>query len=370
MENNNAKPHALNRSVDCQTLTLGRGGTKREYISLLNVLACQAVIILHTNGIFWSHPTGSLWITSNFLETFFYPAVPIFYMISGATLLNYRDRYNTRTFLKRRFLKTGIPFIFWSCISGMYSVLILKQSFDRNPLHIIDNIFNTRYFSIYWFFIPLFAIYLSIPILSLVPQKIEMCRYASTVGLVFIGILPLICSLVGITYNEGLTPPVVGGSIIFVFLGYYFANVELSKAKRYFIYLLGIAGWAVHFAGTIFLSAGQQEINGTFKGYTNIPSLLHSIACFVFVKELLNSSNHFSNIIASEKIGTIINRLSALTFGIYLLHFYFVCTLPMYLPINRGSLVWRIGGAIGIFWVCAFITWAIQKVPLLRKLVP
>ena len=291
-------------------------------------------------------------------------------MITGTTLLDYRDRYNTRTFLKRRFIKTGIPFIFWSCIAGMYSVLILRQSFDRNPLHIIDNILNTRYLSIYWFFIPLFAIYLSIPVLSLVTRKIEMCKYASLVGLVFVGILPLICSLVGITYNMGLTPPVVGGYIVFVFLGYYFANTELSKVKRYSIYLLGFAGWAVHFAGTILLSDGQQEINRTFKGYTNIPSLLQSIACFVFVKKLFNGSNHFPRIIASEGIQKIINRLSALTFGIYLLHFYFVSTLPMYLPINIGSLVWRIGGAIVIFWACAFITWVIQKVPLLRNLVP
>ena len=69
---------------------------KKLYIAILNILACQSVIILHANGVFWSHPSGSLWITSNFLETFFYPAVPIFFMISGATLLDYRQRYGTK----------------------------------------------------------------------------------------------------------------------------------------------------------------------------------------------------------------------------------------------------------------------------------
>lgn len=356
------------KSESCQTLS--REGNKKAYISMLNVLACQAVIILHTNGVFWSHPTGSLWITSNFLETFFYPAAPIFFMISGATLLDYRNRYNTRTYLQRRFLRTGIPFLFWSFVSGIYtSIFIWRQPFDWNPLHILDNIMNTRYFSIYWFFIPLFAIYLSIPILSLVPQKITMCRYASIIGVLFVGIFPLLFPLIGLTYNNALTPPVIGGCIIFVFLGYYLANVELSKAKRCLIYIFGFVGWVIHFAGTIFLSAGQSDINMTFKGYTKIPSILQSIACFVLIKELFTRSHLISSKIAFAKIQKIITQLSGLTFGIYLLHYYFVSAIPMIFPINTGSLAWRIGGAICIFWVSAFLTWIIQKLSLIRILV-
>ena len=28
------------------------------YISVLNCVSCVAVVLLHTNGIFWSHPSG------------------------------------------------------------------------------------------------------------------------------------------------------------------------------------------------------------------------------------------------------------------------------------------------------------------------
>ena len=58
------------------------------YISVANVFACISVIILHANGIFWTRPSGRLWITSNFLETIFYWPVPIFFMLSGVTLDN------------------------------------------------------------------------------------------------------------------------------------------------------------------------------------------------------------------------------------------------------------------------------------------
>ena len=72
------------------------------YISVLNCVSCVAVVLLHTNGIFWSHPSGELWISANFIETYFYWAVPIFFMISGATLMDYRERYTTAEFYKNR----------------------------------------------------------------------------------------------------------------------------------------------------------------------------------------------------------------------------------------------------------------------------
>lgn len=49
-------------------------------------------------------------------ETVFYFVVPIFFMISGATLMDYRDRYNTKDFFIKRGLCTFIPFIVWSLI--------------------------------------------------------------------------------------------------------------------------------------------------------------------------------------------------------------------------------------------------------------
>ena len=96
------------------------------YISVLNCVSCVAVVLLHTNGIFWSHPSGELWISANFIETYFYWAVPIFFMISGATLMDYRERYTTAEFYKNRIKKTVVPFVFWSLISGMFRHIFQK----------------------------------------------------------------------------------------------------------------------------------------------------------------------------------------------------------------------------------------------------
>lgn len=134
-----------------------------NYLDVLTVISVIAVVLLHTNGVFWSRPTGRLWITSNIIETVFYYAVPVFFMITGATLLNYSDRYTLKEYFKKRLNRTVIPFIVWSCISYFVVVYIFHASYEGN---VIFNILNYKYMAIYWFFIPLFAIYLTIPILA------------------------------------------------------------------------------------------------------------------------------------------------------------------------------------------------------------
>ena len=104
------------------------------YISVLNCIACLGVIFLHANIIFWGHPTGFLWTSANFIETFFYWPVPVFFMISGATLMNYRKRYSTIEFLKKRISKTVVPFLFWSIVAGLFMAKITKTPIDRKSV--------------------------------------------------------------------------------------------------------------------------------------------------------------------------------------------------------------------------------------------
>lgn len=87
---------------------------KENYISILNVFATVSVVFLHTNGVFWIFSKERYWITANVIESIFYFAVPIFFMISGTTLIDYRERYNTKEFFLRRIKKTLIPYIGWS----------------------------------------------------------------------------------------------------------------------------------------------------------------------------------------------------------------------------------------------------------------
>ena len=339
---------------------------KKLYISVLNVVSCWSVVALHTNGVFWNRPHGRLWITSNFIETFLYFAVPIFFMICGANLIDYRNRYSTKEFLKKRFSRTLFPFVIWSIVAGIYISLIYNQQFDFDIRHVIGNIVNTKYFSIYWFFPPLFAIYLSLPLISAVQDKIKIYTYVSVVGIIFIGILPLTFNLLQIG-SWSVTPPVMSGYMIYVLLGYVLDKVYISKDKRVIIYLFGLFGWVLHFGGTLLMSQGLDTINRTFKGYQNVPCIIQSISIFVFFK-YINYERLFRK--SFFRFTGIVGKIAQLTFGIYLLHYFFVMGLPKLLKLETSSLSWRLGGATFIFIVCAIITLVIKKVPGLKYLLP
>lgn len=96
-------------------------GKRVVYFDVLNILACFCVICLHCNGIVHTYTQTSAWAQSLAVEVICYWAVPIFFMLTGATLMNYRSKYDTKTFFgialnERSFLSCFFLFL---CISYM-----------------------------------------------------------------------------------------------------------------------------------------------------------------------------------------------------------------------------------------------------------
>ena len=75
------------------------------YFDILNIIAIIAVIAMHCNSIVHGKPNSTAWTTSLVIECICYFAVPLFCMLSGATLMNYREKYDTKTFFKKDYLK-------------------------------------------------------------------------------------------------------------------------------------------------------------------------------------------------------------------------------------------------------------------------
>ena len=105
---------------------------KKNYITVLNVFAALAVVFLHTNKCFWRFSTERYWATANIIECLFFFAVPIFFMISGATLIDYRERYDTKTFFKKRFLKTLIPYVCFVVIGAAFGIITGNININKN----------------------------------------------------------------------------------------------------------------------------------------------------------------------------------------------------------------------------------------------
>ena len=62
------------------------------YIDFLNVFSCLGVIFLHHSNIFHTYSPTVAWVQALFIQVLFYWSVPIFLMLSGAMLLDYRKK--------------------------------------------------------------------------------------------------------------------------------------------------------------------------------------------------------------------------------------------------------------------------------------
>ena len=336
----------------------------KNYISFLTVISSLSVVLLHANGCFWVFSYEPYWISANIIESIFYFAVPIFFMISGATLLDYQERYDTKTFFAKRFKKTMIPFLAWSFIALLYMLYYKVYSISQiGERFIINNIFNTNIISIYWYFIPQFAIYLFLPFLAGVDEdkRKKIFLYIIVVYLIFNVTLPLVFRLAGLTYNGNLYIPITGYAI-YTIAGYYIDNYEIPLKYRKLLYIGGIIGLLFHIIGTWYLSYLAGMIVDLYKGYLNLPCIIYSFAFFTFFKY------HRS---WNKTLMKIIGFFNGTTLGIYLIHWFLLDQINRRFPfISPLSLFYRVIIGIGIFILASVITRVLQKIPFFNMIAP
>ena len=340
---------------------------RKEYIDILNVISCLAVVLLHTNNAFWRFSYDSYWISANFIECIFYFAVPVFYMITGATIMNYREKYSTKTFFKKRCSKTVIPFVIWSVFAVIYFRVTQKNDFDTSSVRgIIDGIVNTKYVSIYWFFVGLFAVYLSIPVLSLIPKENRNRCYLYIVITAFVlnYAIPFVASVFpkGIPYNSSLKMFFGDQYIFYALCGWLIDNIEIKKKYRYGIYAFGLMGLLIHIFGTWYLSYRDGMINGLFKGYMNVPCILYSMAIFLLIKMFFQSA---TPPVLYEKVVPFYKNT---TYGIYLIHWYFI---DAFLELTKWkyyeTFLYRFVGGVVLFFGTGLFVKILQKNKICKK---
>lgn len=98
------------------------------YISLASVLSAIAVVFLHVNESVKFFAPNMDWFSTNIIHSIFFPAVPIFFMISGAMLLNFKEKYDLKTYFHKRISKTVIPISFGVSLVYFFKFSFLKQS--------------------------------------------------------------------------------------------------------------------------------------------------------------------------------------------------------------------------------------------------
>lgn len=343
------------------------------YFDLLNIFACFAVVALHVNGAVHTFAKTRNWVSCMFIEALFYFAVPVFFMLTGATLMNYRKRYDTGDFFKKRIFKTFVPFMIWSIIGICWSIFYtkgMKISDINTPAKFISAVINCKGMGIYWFFPALFSVYLTIPLFSLVDEdkrigKKGIFTYLILVYIVLNVLLPFVCRLTGIQWNSALNAVSCGGYVVWFLIGYLLANTDINKKFRILIYILGLIGFFMYFYLTVQNSFKTGRFDKTYAGYMNIPAIFMGTAVFVLFKY-----GKWNLIDKHEKAVRFVRNLSSASFGVYLIHYYLKDFSIRHFGIDPRSTLYRIVGTFIIYGLSVIIVRVIQKIPVIRKMVP
>lgn len=344
-------------------------GKDSRYLTFISVVSAFSVLTLHTNGCFWTfNATAPYWKSANIIECVFYFAVPLFFMLSGITLMDFYERYSLRNYFIKRFQKTFIPFLFWSLIG-----FIWKFSTNRLNLHeytskdlpyiLYQGITGTTFVDIFWFFTSLFTIYLSLPLFAAVEKskRKSVFTYLTCAGFILNILLPFLKKVFSSTLNIPYSVTVVSGYLIWAPLGWLLHNCELKTHHKTIVYILAIIGLLLHLAGTYILSIEAGRIVQTYKGYQNVPCVLYSVGVFVFLKDI-------GRRIMDLKIGRFIMWLGSYTLPIYLMQFILLDLGKRFF--DTTSILYRLGAPFIMIAIMITVTSILRKIPLLRHVVP
>ncbi len=336
------------------------------YLNFISVIAAISVLCIHTNGCFWTFSSTEIyWKTANVLETLFYFSVPLFFMITGITLLDFYDRYNLKQFFTKRFHKTVIPFIAWSLIGLVWKVLCHKIDISEINIKLIyQGITSTSIVTIYWFFTSLFTVYLCMPVFAAINknQRFQVFSYLVIAGFILNILIPFIKTQTGSDLNTPYKIPMVSSALFWVPLGWLLHNIKFSRLHKVIIHLFATIGFFIHLIGTYIISMNAGEVLKTYKGYENLPSVLYSIGVFILLKDI------GTYIMAKPKANRFITWLNTFSLPIYLMQFIFLDLGKRFF--NSFSIIYRLGAPLVIIPIIIIITILLRKIPIINRIVP
>lgn len=273
-------------------------------INLLRILACLMVIFMHA-------PLPSEQANGLFLSTLSYvtaPCIGLFFMVSGYLLLPIKQ--DAGSFLRKRLGKVIGPTLFWSIF--YLAANFIKEGCQGSLMKELISIpFSAQGNPVLWFMYTLIGLYLLAPIISRWIESASRKEMEFYLGLWGISLCyPILSSFLSI--NQGTT------GILYYFTGYAGYFILGAYLKKYperisFKCIIPLMGVAI--LAPIICKIAQINVN--FYEVFWYLSIFVVIQCVFWFQTITKLPLKFSN-----RVETMLTRISNLSFGIYLIHIF------------------------------------------------
>ena len=342
-------------------MTENRAAASRiGYMDGLRAAAMVGVILIHvcakaaTALAADGQALGVSWQLANLLDALGRFAVPAYLMVTGGLLLGSDRALSVRETLRRRVARIAAPLVFWT---AAYLVLQAATVPGYDWKGAAANLFNKPAEIHLWYLYALLAIYLLLPLLRLLVRQAprRLLWYAIGLWVAFSSLWRAAAGLMpALPLPDYANLAILGGYLGYVLLGWLLATTKRAPSKG--LCAAGfLAGLLVTAGGTWFMTRRAGELNGVFYQYF-MPNVVLMAACAFLL---------FKGLWAGRESGRVIRRLSALSFGVYLVHEVFLRLLePVFAPLPAAAGMLLLSLAVLALSLAA--AWLLSLVPGVR----
>lgn len=331
----------------------------------IRIVAIFLVVVIHANVAYLGENQGEAgWYAVMLFTSLCLVAVPLFFMVSGALLLDTQEVIPLKKLFFKRIVKQAVPFIIWSLI-----YVVARIVMGKTPLSITaftDLLHEPAYYQ-FWFMYSLLAIYLLLPVLQAVVLKLgkKHLEYVLILWLIFSTMFPVMQKFIpGFAISRHVDLILCEGYVGYFLLGHYLKKYhsELSWKKGLGLALIGIgctgALSVVEYLVCVKTKASYQGY--FYQAYLTPFVVLAVTGLFLTFQNLPWTQK--------EKPCKLLHTGSVLTMGVFYVHMLVITALEYVGLTASASILLLIVKIILSYGVSLGIAFVISKIPYVKKI--
>lgn len=330
------------------------------YVDTIRVFAMLLVVLAHSCATDLANRQPTMkWGIVNSIVIVTEIAVPLFFMISGAMVLNSQKTYDLKYLFKHRLVRVVVPFLVWSVVSAYLARAMSGPVDMRDFANTLLLMYHKPVLVAYWFMYPLIALYLLSPFLKAIADKIDdkMLMYLLILWVIIDIVLPTLTTTtpknIGVYFNSfDLGRVVVSKDVGYFFIGYRISKIEKHSLKLNMNILGPIVLLAINILiSFIILNPSFQWLNALANVNTPI------IAALVFMLFKRFEPNY------GKGFARVIELIAPLTYGVYLVHGLSIQAVTKYYVNANFLYVFVLATVISLLVILI-----LSKIPVVKRL--
>ncbi|MBQ9981734.1 MAG: acyltransferase [Oscillospiraceae bacterium] len=323
-----------------------------KYISVIRVIACISVVVLHTFYASASYAVNEIHsIICLSVRNLMMWAVPGFVMVSGVLLLDGKREVGLKKIFSKYIMKLFLCLICFSLIFALFDMAFVSKDisidFIKNGL---TNAFKGTGWSHLWYLYMMIAIYLLLPVYRIVSRNItsKELDYFLVVLALFLSVVPVVNKVINMDIPFYICIYTIYP--FYLFLGYRISQVKVPVILSVGLLIAGVI--AVCVITALNFKNRNDLLSLLLENYSSPLIVVISFSAFSLLKNISSIKNNILN-----KSIMLIDKCSL---GIYLIHMAVLKYIAVSLkidPFKYGGTAFICLEALAVFLVSLLLTY-------------